>query len=340
MMKDCRSVGLNSENRPRVIEQAAGRPHLYSLFYVSSDQRNHSNLRGAVDDIGIFLGCASLLAKSARYHGIQFALVTNDVALVRARLNSVDAAEDVNLVCHRFERNVPRGIEFYSAHFKLDLFRAFGSGAFGDWIGLIDLDMVLLHPIPEWLYQKNDLLAYVITDQVFPEYGRETVVRDLERVAGCPIDTPTWYGGEFLLGHSEAFQRLAGHVERCWPAYLRNIEALHHVGDEMVVSSSLALAQRNCELVTDAGSMGLVRRWWTARTGFVQRPLHLASPTCVLHLPADKRFLAAQSRQPFHPAEFLSSYKSYARKKLLVRKLYNSTLGLFERQRRFVGSIS
>jgi hypothetical protein len=339
-MKGYRSASSNSENRPRAIWQTAGRPHLYSLFYVSPNQCDHSNLRGTADDIGTFLGCASLLAKSARYHGIRFSLITNDIDLVHARLNAIDASEHVDIVFHKFNRDVPLGIEFYSAHFKLDLFQAFGSGAFGDCIGLIDLDMVLLRPIPEWVFQKEGLLAYGISDQVFPEYGRETVVRDLERVAGCSIGTPIWYGGEFLLGQSGAFQRLAGYVERCWPAYLRNIEALHHVGDEMVVSSSLALAQGNRELVTDAGSIGLVNRWWTARTKFVQRPLHLASTACILHLPADKRFLAAQSRRPFHPGGFLSSYKSYVWKKLLVRKLYNNTIGVFERQRRFVGSIS
>jgi hypothetical protein len=338
-MKNQCSARSNSQNRPRVIWKTGRRLHLYSLFYVSPNQRNQ-NLRGTVDDIGTFLGCASLLAKSARYHGIRFSLITNEIDLVRARLKGLDAAEHIDLVWHKFERNVPHGIEFYSAHFKLDLFQAFGSGAFGDWIGLVDLDMVLLRPIPEWVFQKQGLLAYAISDQVFPEYGKETVVRDLERIAGCSISTPSWYGGEFLVGQPGAFQRLAGYVERCWPAYLRNVETLHHVGDEMVVSSSLALAQGNGEPVIDAGSTGLVSRWWTARTGFVQRPLHLACPACVLHLPADKRFLAAQSRRPFHPGEFLSAYKSHARKKLLVRKLYNMTLGAFERPRRFVGSIS
>jgi hypothetical protein len=265
--------------------------------------------------------------------------VTNEVELIRARLQAIGAPH-VNTIGYQFDRDVPKDLKFYSAHFKLDLIRAFGSGAFGDQVGLVDIDTVLIRPFPEWVYRAEGLLAYDIGAQVFPEYGRDRILRDLQFVAGRSLNSPIWYGGEFLLGKASAFRRLAQYIELCWPTYRDNVKELHHLGDEMIISAALAMARENGELIQNAGSTGLVSRWWSARTGFVQKSWRAASDVCVVHLPADKVFLAAQSNLRFAPESFLKSYEIHAGRKIFIRKLYNLGGWFFRGKRRYVGSIT
>ncbi|MGB9187106.1 MAG: hypothetical protein WCB34_03820 [Methylovirgula sp.] len=311
----------------------------YGLLYVDDRHNKHTNLKTrGVDPADIYLKCAALCASSMAANEHRFQLVTNDAKVLRRR--SIDLGlQNLDIIEHSFKWTVPTGIPFYSAHFKLELFEAFGTGYYGPNIGLIDIDTVLCRPLLLPPLSPGSLLAYDISDQSFPVHGAERVRADLERVAGKALGKIRWFGGEFLLGDTIGFRRLSELIAQCWPRYTAAITEFHHVSDEMTVSAALNIASENGQAIVDAGPASSVIRWWSARTGYRQRPFRQARNHSLLHLPADKVFLSEFAAEPFEGSAFLSAYEGYVRKKLIARNIYNELTGLLGRPKKFVGTI-
>src|SRR5256885_9795920 len=57
--------------------------------------------------------------------------------LFRSRMRQLGVA-DINVVEQEFALIVPKGLAFRGAHFKLELYQLFGSGLFGEHVGVID----------------------------------------------------------------------------------------------------------------------------------------------------------------------------------------------------------
>lgn len=311
------------------------KPHLYSLFFVAPEQAHHVNLasRGR-NPIDIYLECGIGLAKSCAKHGIDYSIITNDKTFVDGRIAAMRGT--VATIGQEFDREVPADARFYAAHFKLDVLHAFGQGRYGANIGLIDIDTIVLRPLLLTVDDDATLLVYDISDQVRPESGDAVVLRDLERIGGPPADRAYWYGGEFIAGRAAAFARLAQEIEILWPAYSAVLRELHHVGDEMIVTAALGRLRGTGLRLVDLGQSGVVARWWTARTGFVQRPFGSIASAALLHLPSDKPFLAERSALDFDPDRFLVDYRRYAAGKLWRRRSVNAVLNLLRRQHRHV----
>ena len=156
----------------------APEPRYFGLLHVDRANNYDVNLRksggtaAAKDPIDIYLRCAANCASSARAAGLNFAVITNQADFLsdRARLLGF---EPPALVEHRFERVLPTGIPFYSAHFKLEVLAAFGSGKWGPISALVDLDTVFLKPLPMPRSDDQGLFVYDISAQVFPAFGTE-----------------------------------------------------------------------------------------------------------------------------------------------------------------------
>lgn len=310
-------------------------PRLYSLFFVSSAHSKHANLAGSDrSPIDVYLECGIGLAKSCAMQGIGYSIITNDKTLVDGRIAALGGT--VATIRQEFDREVPVDARFYAAHFKLDVLRAFGQGKYGAEVGLIDIDMILLRPLQLAVGDDATILVYDISDQVRPESGDAVVLGDLERIGGPPAERAYWYGGEFIAGRSAAFVRLAQEIDVIWPAYRGAFRELHHVGDEMVVTAALGRLRQSGLRLVDLGQSGMVARWWTARTGFVQRPFGSVASAALLHLPSDKPFLAKQSTLDFDTDRFLFNYRRYAAGKLWRRRLTNFLLNLLRREHRHV----
>jgi hypothetical protein len=291
---------------------SANETRFYGLLYIDEqNNRYHSNRGRGVDPVDIYIMCASLCSKSFNTNGTAFKIITNKPTYTRRRLEQLKL-ERISVLEHDFSLTVPKKIYFYSAHFKLDIFNAFGDGQFGEHIGLVDLDTILLRSLP----QSANLAVYDISDQVFPAFGRSRVVSDLELISGRSLEDPRWYGGEFVTGSAAEFANISHYINLCWPKYTRNIGSLHHVGDEMVMSSALNMARADGVHIIDYGQTGLVARWWADRTKHEQAPFDALTGTALLHLPGDKMFLTREARYQFDSGEFLSRFQRYARKKI------------------------
>jgi len=282
----------------------------YGLLYI--DAQNNKNA-GEVDP-NIYILCASLCSKTFRSAGTCFRIITNNKEYVRRRLETF-GSDDIAIFGRDFPSIVPENIPFYAAHFKLDIFNAFGRGIFGERIGLVDLDTILLRRLPP----TASLAVYDISDQVFPAYGKHRVGSDMELVSGRSLSDPRWYGGEFVMGSATEFATLSQYIDSCWANYVGNISSLHHIGDEMIMSSALNMARADGVPIVDYGQNNVVARWWTSRTAHRQVAFDVVRRAALLHLPADKTFLAKEAGYEFDQGAFLSRFRRHARKKIAVR---------------------
>jgi hypothetical protein len=318
----------------------ASRARLYGLLHVTADRASHANLRpGSKDPADIYLLCSALCAASVAASGGSFALITNDGARLRDRCRALGIA-DLDLIQHRFKWPVPDGIAFHSAHFKLELIEAFGSGQFGECAGLIDIDTVLWQPLDLPALTRDGLVVYDITDIEVASYGPERIRHDLEVVAGRPLRDPRWYGGEFLMGTAAGFAILSQEIRKCWPNYLKAVGGLNHVGDEMIVSTAINLAVEAGLPLINADRAGGVARWWTARTNAPIPTFQQIANRSLLHLPADKEFLAGFPRNAFDSSRFVAAYRKYAARKLLLRRIVNVVSQSLGGRRGFVAQLA
>jgi hypothetical protein len=308
--------------------------NFYGLLYIDETNNLNPNLLGAADQTDVYVSCASLCSKAFRAAGTPFHLITNDEAYVQRRLSALKL-DDVGVVAYPFAWPVPKNIPFYSAHFKLDIIKAFGRGTFGRQVGLVDLDAILLKGLPF----SEDLAVYDISDQV-SSHKRISVLSDIEKISGRQLPDARWYGGEFTMGSAAAFYEISQYVELCWPDYVRCIPMLHHIGDEMIMSSALNMARADGVRLIDYGKAGFVARWWTARTQHKQAAFDSCKDTALLHLPADKVFLARQARYRFQRELFLSRFRKYAQRKLALRAVFGIVESLIGRPKKFAPSLS
>ena len=301
---------------------------LFTVLYIDETQIQHSSVgKGALPTKDVYIGCASSLLASCSRYGVRVEILTNQPAYVNAQLRRFGAPEIA--MSANFSRNVPKDIPFYAAHFKLDAIRQLASGAFGSYIGLIDNDVVMLDlpAVDLAAWADNRLFIYDISKTVLEEYGAERVQSDLRRVAATDLRSTQWYGGEFISGSCAAFQILSERIERLWPTYKALTGVLHHVGDEMIVSAALNdLVDDGAIRLTDVGDEHYrwISRWFSTRSRFRQMPLSHHLGSSMLHLPADKRFIAASVARPFEPDPFISHYRKHVRRKLLLRKVVNA----------------
>jgi hypothetical protein len=155
-------------------------------------------------------------------------------------------------------------------------------------------------------------MCYDISDQVIPAYGRYIVTRDLESVSGLESEG-RWSGGEFLTGTPGFFSVLMEEIDRVYPRYLERIGSLFHVGDEIVVSAALERVRKNGTYVADAGTLGIVGRFWNADLAHPQKPFDYFQRCFLVHLPADKEFLAYIATKDLSGISFAKEYTAYLR---------------------------
>lgn len=261
--------------------------HIVSLLYIDESAARPVNLaKNSAAPLDIYLGCAVTLARSAAVVGYAFSLVTNRMGVVQKRLAAL-GLPCVNIVEQEFKTTVPLGTRFYHAHFKIDVIREMGTGRYGESPALVDLDAILNGNLPRTA--DESLLVYNITGQM----ELDVIKRDLALLIGSEVRNPRWFGGEFIAGPPESLAVLSEAIESIVPKYLQYLDQLDHIGDEAVVSAALnVIAERGVPL-RDLGQEGIVVRWWSIPSRHRQPAFGAVSSAALLHLPADKIFLAS-----------------------------------------------
>jgi len=286
---------------------------LYSLLFIDSPSEIPVNgFLGGLDPREAYVRCGARLFESCKAVGQEFSIITNNPDFVEFALSRIGSKCPV--LCLDFHREIPQGILFRIAHFKLDVFRAFASGDFGERVGLLDLDMVQLASLDMSDVRKLedfDFVVYDLTEIERASYGRE-VVNGSFRIVDPSLVSSKWFGGEFIIGSVSAFSALSEIIDEYWHNYLENLGTLHHSGDEMIVSCALNKLIDRGFLVADhlalAEDGDWVVRWWSIPTRSKQISLRRAFVAKFLHLPADKGFLSRLDNSVFRVGHFRFMY--------------------------------
>jgi len=308
------------------------KPAFYGLLYVGDAIHRHSNTKERGELVQeTYLKNAINCCLSFNAMGYEFSLITNKVDLVRERVAKF-GKHSMKILQGDFALDVPSDIKFFEAHFKLDVFRMFARGELGAFVGLVDIDAILLKAFPE--FDDNFLYVYDISTASFEACTPEVVAGDFGRLGAADI-SPKWYGGEFIVGSASMFLELTKVLDDVWPHYTSAYRNLHHQGDEMLVSVAIEKLRRKGVQIFDAGSAPLVQRWWSARTLHRQPFLSNVEHTCLLHLPSDKEFLGRTMVAPFNADAVLADYKAHIKNKLRMRRALSNIESLLSRNRKY-----
>ena len=310
---------------------AAIRPKVYGMLYAPENAEQHVNL-DAVDPVTIYVQNAVTLAQSALSSGVEFRLVTNDAERLMRVARMVPGHEALELLPFDFRMEVPRGINFQSAHYKLELLQAFGTGAFGEYCAMVDIDAVLLRPIE--LPDPDSIYFYDISPQHFGLSVPAKAQADLDMVSGESIANPRWFGGEFKAGPAHLFKALGDEIADMWPRYQDVARQMYHTGEEMVLSAAVNRMIQKGLPVRDAGAEHMVARWWSLSTRNRIGSWQDAARCAVFHVPACKQFLA-RDFYPFDSNRFLAAHRRWSRGRL-PREVVKVVSGRLRGQRTYL----
>ena len=295
-----------------------------ALLVVDDGSTNFANVRDARKVGTTYIRCAALLAKSVAAAGHRTVIVTNRADTLSRAFARLDVPDDVTLIERRFDSKLEPGAMHRAAHHKLDLIRDLAALPGDEPAMIVDLDAVFLRCLDaDNLPPRGTIGCYDITaDMLRESAGRST--GDLHAILGEIACDPRWYGGETIVARPWDYRALVTLLDEVEPRYWALRPMLYHSGDEAPVSAALNLLARRGGRLHDLGTTNTVVRWWTAKRPFPQPRLATLVDRAILHLPADKEFLAAQAHLPFVPATFLARYRAYARAKLALRQVESS----------------
>jgi hypothetical protein len=292
----------------------------YTLLYCAPEEPPTVNSKAKTyqEKMLEYLGNARTLYLSLREVGVPLVLLTNSAGELR-NLTPRPERPMPEIREISFKGDVSTNVAFYSAHKKWDVFRYLGGLEEDAYVMLLDLDVIVGMGFSEsfrFYAEQGIPLVYDITDQVVPAYGSGRLLADLKAIS--PVcGSVRWYGGEYISGKPTFFSEMDKRVEIFKASYFEKAPLLHHNGDEFVSTVAIETLKRDGWRVDDGGTLGVIGRYWSARCRHRQRSFaHYADFCSLLHLPADKSFLAKVS--PCSNKERLTLYQKYLLKRLPV----------------------
>lgn len=276
-----------------------------TLVYVDVDAKPGPNSTNR--DPLSYVSQAICLNNSLRRVGMPtLTIMTNAPALVEKRLESLPPEKRPAVTKLTATIELPKNTPFYAAHFKLDLMDQLSDALPADTMMLLlDADMVAWLPLDHTLIERcaeAGLGVYDISDQVFPAYGSERVVADLEIVADGRLANPRWYGGEFMLATPASLRRLVPRARASYARYLDESERLRHHGDEAFISAALNTLVDEGQTVVEVGAYQAVGRHWPGNN---YRDFRWFCCCSFIHLPGGKYLLEKEARfVEFAPTRF------------------------------------
>ena len=148
----------------------------FSLLYLDGSRNTSVNISTRGNDTSeIYIRNAITCSRSFRAQGIDFGVISNVPEWIRGQIKR-HCGDSIPVLKGEFHRNVPPSVQFYSAHFKLDVFHSFGEGKFGSRIGLVDVDTVLLRSFSDQFFFNEDALyVYDLTKEAVASVNSEII---------------------------------------------------------------------------------------------------------------------------------------------------------------------
>ncbi|MFT6322977.1 MAG: hypothetical protein ACJAWO_000523, partial [Halieaceae bacterium] len=115
-------------------------PTFYTLLYINSDD-NSTLSENSNSKLIDYIRCCKALNTSLEKQGHNLVVLTNNISSFK------EHEKELKVRVIEFDLDVPKGIKFYSAHFKLDVFKYF-STLKSEYSILIDCDVVCINEMP------------------------------------------------------------------------------------------------------------------------------------------------------------------------------------------------
>lgn len=291
----------------------------YTLLYI--DLSENRILQGAErtgrERLGIFVKNIILLNRSLRVHNPDLdniTVLTNNTRIINEILSECGYS-DLQVDQIQFDFNVPKGIKFYSAHFKIDAFRYFATRPDDEYSILLDNDIVELKPLTTTFYDvvsRREPMCYHLN-----EAHADVIQADCRKI-NPSVPIVEWVGGEFIGGVNAIFKMIYDECIKYSNAYFEQLNnGLFHIGDEMLTSISIAQIASNGIRFIDVGALGFLYRYWGMHE---HESIEHYSPIFA-HLPADKVWLASYDcKENFETGRFLKSYGKHLRFFRFIKK--------------------
>lgn len=286
------------------------------------DENNHSAINNKNKSIVSYFRQIDLLAKTLRTVFVsELVVFTNNPVLIENwfALNKKNLPKLVSISA---SIDVPSGFKFFGAHFKIDALLA-GVALLEsneDRFFLLDTDVIANKRFDAGQLARiaaADLIVYDISEQVFPAYGADKIQRDIELIADKSFVDPKWFGGEFVGGGKLGLTRLIDKAKKLLPLYISSANELHHIGDEMFVTSAINLLMSEGKLrIVNQVPYRMMSRHWSRHA---EHTLSHHMQHSFVHCPGSKPAL-----------EFLS-YFNNPTKITLVLRVYQYAVLLYQR---------
>jgi hypothetical protein len=282
----------------------------YTLLHLQQNEKSLHNGSASSfrEQIELYIACIKTLDKSLKRAGSSLSVITNHADYV----SEIFDGYQIDIITIPFSLNVPSGISFYSAHFKIDVYKYFSS-LDSNYVALVDNDIFCLNAEPPHLKGLIELgipMYYDVTDQIVPSESREVLLRDKQKVSGDNV-IGIWAGGEFMAGPPSFFRLLHDEINAISESYFKHQSTLFHKSDETLTSIAIErLLIRGLNII-DAGGLDIIGRYWSPKPNHVQRSFDAYHDHFLVHLPSDKKFLKAIGDREFDKKSFIGKYKRY-----------------------------
>lgn len=263
-----------------------------SLLHIDDNPNNFTNFSiKSQSPLRTYIRNAITLSNSLALHGHKHTILTNNKEYLYDFFE--DEAKILNVEVIEFIINIPKYFKFYSAHFKLDVFRYAAKQENDVYTIILDLDVFStgknFKQLENFVNNRAPLI-YSLNDQVIPAHGIQRIQADINSLTSSNFDDIRWCGGEFIGGPPEFYSDLLFEINRILPKYIQNSSSYHHIGDEILTTAAICFLRSKYE-ISDAGANRFIYRHWSAKTKHKKKSIFHALDHSFIHLPSDKEFL-------------------------------------------------
>jgi hypothetical protein len=287
----------------------------YTLMYFDSgEQRRITGKEYKSEErLDLYVRGACLLDKSLKINGfLGLNLLTNDQNAIKSSLQRI-GYEGLEITEIKFDLDVPKGIPFYSAHYKIDVFRYFSTKSNDEYSILLDSDIVCFDKFREEFYALVDSgtpMVYYIQEYVnISERKMDDVRKVVSDLSWMP-----WCGGEFIGGTATFYGNLYNEIISFKSDYWKNISTLFHVGDEFLTSIAIERLKRRGCYIMDANQINVIHRYWS----IYEKNSYKSYKKPLIHFPGDKYFFAKVDLSKPTLKQLMFGYYIFHKMKLLV----------------------
>jgi len=242
----------------------------------------------------VYLKNAALLNLSIRKCGYKFVILTNNKAYIEKKIKK----EIKDFICIQeilFNTSVPRNMHFFPCHYRVDAFKYFSKLKNTISI-LLDLDVIVIKNLNKINFKlfSNSGVVHDISSNIFPAYGFKKISSDLEMLTGFKIDNAKWYGGDFIAGSENFFHILYLKTKKYQTKLVKLSKKFPNYTDEFFLTAAILDIEKNADYkIIDGSKIKIWSRYWSVNTKHKQNKIENYLKFFMLHLPADKNFIAS-----------------------------------------------